>query len=157
MSNYAGPETREKGRIETWNPNTNLNQRLKLTCPAFHRPPSYFLHRATEMRSEFVRKHLRIRETLIRTTQGVGWGRVRQRFVSGRSIGVCWVMRRGLEDILRELRDRGRMQNLRLCQQEFRKPALLLKTNGYTPTTLLPGGIDGTHARLIELDGVQFC
>jgi hypothetical protein len=27
----------------------------------------------------------------------------------------------------------------------------------YTPTTLLPGGIDETHAHLIKLDGVQFC
>jgi hypothetical protein len=35
------------------------------------------------VRSEFVREHLRIRETLIWSTQGVGWGRVRQRLVSG--------------------------------------------------------------------------
>lgn len=27
----------------------------------------------------------------------------------------------------------------------------------YTPTTLLLGGIDETHAHLIKLDGVQFC
>lgn len=120
VSNYVGPETREKGRIETRNSNTNSNQGLKLTCPTFHRPSSYFLHWTTEMRREFVRKHFRIRETLIRTTQGVGWGRIRQRLVSRRSIGVCRVMRRGLEDILRELGDRGRMQNLRLCQQKFR-------------------------------------
>jgi hypothetical protein len=71
------------------------------------------------MRGKFVGEYLRIRETLIRTTQGVGWGGVRQRLVSGRSIGVGWVVRRSLEDIFRELGDRGRMQNLRLCQQEF--------------------------------------
>lgn len=73
----------EKGRNGTWNPNANSNQGLKLTCPAFHRPSGYFLHRTAKVRSEFVRKHLRIRETLIWSTQGVSWGRVRQRLVSG--------------------------------------------------------------------------
>ena len=34
MSNYAGPETREKGRIETWNPNTNLNQKTETDLPS---------------------------------------------------------------------------------------------------------------------------
>ncbi len=108
------------------------------------------------MRSEFVSEHLGIQKTLIRTAQGVGWGRVRQCLISGRRTGVSWVMRRGLEDIFRELGYRRRMQNLRLRAGEFSKPAILSK-NAYTPTILLPGGIDETHAHLIKLDGVQFC
>jgi len=69
------------------------------------------------MRSEFVGKYLRIQETLIRTTEGMSWGRVWQRLVGRRSAVVGWVVCRGLEDVLWELGDWGRMQDLRLSQQ----------------------------------------
>jgi hypothetical protein len=72
------------------------------------------------MRSKFIGEHLRIQETLIRATQGVSRRWIRQRLVSRRGIGISWVVRRGLEDVSRELGDRGRMQNLRLRQQGVR-------------------------------------
>jgi hypothetical protein len=72
------------------------------------------------MRRKFVGEHLRIQETLIWAAQGVSRRWVRQCLVSGRDIGISWVVRRGLENVSRELGDRGRMQNLRLCQQGIR-------------------------------------